>query len=71
MAGFSNIGPNTTLQKSIDMVTQPIQQLSELAVQQILYLIQSPDRESKDYIVKGSFRKRIYEPFSSKIQKTL
>lgn len=71
MAGFSNIGPNTTLQKSIDMVTQPIRQLSELAVQQILYLIQSPDRESKDYIVKGSFRKRIYEPFSSKIQKTL
>ena len=69
MAGFSNIGHNTTLQQSIDTVAQPITALADLAAQQIIYLIENPETEPKDYIVKGTFRKRTYEPFSSRIQK--
>ncbi len=65
MAGFANIGHNTTLQQSIDMVAQPIEALAELATQQILYLIENPETPPKDYIVKGSFRKRTFEPYSS------
>ncbi len=65
LAGFANNGHNTSLQKSIDMVAQPINQLVDLAVQQIIYLIEHPDTEAKDYFVKGTFRKRIYESFSS------
>lgn len=68
MAGFSNFEHNTTLQQSIDMVVQPITALADLAAQQIIYLIENPETQPKDYIVKGSFRKRIYEPFSSRIQ---
>lgn len=68
LAGFANTGHNTSFQKSIDMVEQPINQLVDLAVQQILYLIDHPDTEPKDYLVKGTFRKRIYEPFSYKIK---
>ncbi len=69
IAGFSNMSHTTILQQSIDMVEQPMEQLANLACQQILYLIENPEREPSDYIVKGRFRRRIYEPFSSKIQR--
>lgn len=65
MAGFANTSHNTALQKSIDMVAQPIESLADLATQQILYLIENPDTEPKDYIVKGTFRRRTFEPFPS------
>ncbi len=68
IAGFANNGHNTTLQKSIDMIIQPINQLVDLSVQQMLYQIEHPGTEPKDYLVKGTFRKRLYEPFSSKLK---
>lgn len=68
LAGFANNGHNTALQKSIDMIEQPINQLVDLAVQQILYLLDHPDTIPKDYLVKGTFRKRLYEPFSFNIK---
>ncbi len=70
LAGFSNIEHNTTLQQSIDMVTQPIKSIADLAAQQIIYLINNPETEPKDYIIKGTFRKRNYEPFSTKIKQS-
>lgn len=66
LAGFTNMGHNSSLLSSIDMVTQPLEQFVDLSVQQIIYLLHHPNTNPKDYIVKGTFRKRIYEPFSTK-----
>ncbi len=65
LTGFANIDGNNALQKSVDMVTQPLDQMVVLAIQQILYLIEHPETEPKDYLIKGSFRKRLYKPFVS------
>lgn len=58
LAGFSNSMNQNSLQKSIDMVTQPIDQLVDLSVQLLLYHMSHPDAEAKDYLIKGTLRKR-------------
>lgn len=57
LSGFATIDVNNALQKSINMVIQPLKQLIDLAVQQTLYLIEHPDLPPKEYLVKGTFRK--------------
>lgn len=63
VSGFSNRKPTTALEMGIDTVAQPMSQLVDLAVQQIIYLIRHPDTPPKEYLIKANFRIHTIDPF--------
>lgn len=58
MAGFSYNKNLTAMQQSIDLITQPIDQIVDLSLQLLFYQIAHPDIVQKDYILKGTLVKR-------------
>lgn len=58
MAGFSYNKNLTAMQQSIDLITQPINQIVDLSMQLLFYQIAHPSIIEKDYILKGTLVKR-------------
>lgn len=56
LIGFSNKHTHKLSLQSFDTIAQPLQELIELAVQQTLYLINTPDTPACEYLLKGTFR---------------
>ena len=56
LIGFANKDSHKQTTLSFDTIAQPLQELIELAVQQMLYLINTPDTPAREYILKGTFR---------------
>lgn len=56
LIGFSNKHTHKLALQSFDTIAQPLQELIELAVQQTLYLINTPDTPAREYLLKGTFR---------------
>lgn len=56
LIGFSNKDTESNTQLSFDTITQPLQELAELSVQQMLYLIKSPGTPVREYLLKGTLR---------------
>lgn len=56
LIGFSNKDTHKQLFLSFDTIAQPLQELVELSVQQMLYLISTPDRPAREYLLKGTLR---------------
>lgn len=63
VSGFSNRKPASALEMSIDTVAQPMSQLADLAVQQIIYLMSHPNTPSREYLIKANFRVHTMDPF--------
>lgn len=64
LAGFANKNTSSTLMKTVDLIHQPIDQTIDLAVQQLLYRIHHPETISRDFILKGTLKKRTLDPFN-------
>lgn len=56
LIGFANKDSHKQSNLSFDTIAQPLQELIELSVQQMLYLIHTPDVPAHEYLLKGSFR---------------
>lgn len=56
LIGFANKDSHKQTILSFDTIAQPLQELIELSVQQMLYLIHTPDKPAHEYLLKGSFR---------------
>ncbi|MCI5873962.1 MAG: substrate-binding domain-containing protein [Clostridiales bacterium] len=56
LIGFANKDSHKQTILSFDTIAQPLQELIELSVQQMLYLINTPDKPAHEYLLKGSFR---------------
>lgn len=56
LIGFTNKDSHKQTVLSFDTIAQPLQELIELSVQQMLYLINTPDVPAREYLLKGSFR---------------
>lgn len=56
LIGFSNKDTHKQLVLSFDTIAQPLQELVELSVQQMLYLINTPDKPAREYLLKGTLR---------------
>lgn len=56
LIGFANKDSHKQAVLSFDAIAQPLQELIELSVQQMLYLINTPDKPARDYLLKGSLR---------------
>lgn len=65
LTGYSNEESNTLAQYSIDTITQPVNQIVQLAVQQLCYLLANPNAPVKDYLLKGSLRVRSFNKFEN------
>ncbi len=57
LIGFANKDSERPSILSFDVITQPLRELVELSVQQMIYLINKPDTPSRKYLLKGTFRK--------------
>jgi len=64
LAGLSYNKGLTSMQKSIDMVAQPINQIIDLSLQLLFYQKTHPNTISKDYIIKGYLKKRTFDRLS-------
>lgn len=56
LIGFANKDSHKQTYQSFDVIAQPLQELIELSVQQMLYLIHMPEKPARDYLLKGVFR---------------
>lgn len=56
LIGFSNKDTHKLSLLSFDSIAQPLQELIELSVQQMLYLINNPDTPVREYLLKGTLR---------------
>lgn len=56
LIGFANKDSHKQSILSFDAIAQPLQELIELSVQQMMYLIHTPDKPAHDYLLKGSLR---------------
>lgn len=56
LIGFANKGSHRQVNLSFDSIIQPLQELIDLSVQQMLYLIHNPDTPVREYLLKGTFR---------------
>lgn len=56
LIGFANKSSHKQLILSFDTIAQPLQELIELSVQQMLYLIETPNKPARDYLLKGTLR---------------
>lgn len=58
LIGFTNKDTHKQITLSFDTIAQPLQELTELSVQQMLYLINTPGKPAREYLLKGTFRTR-------------
>ncbi len=58
LTGYSNAESDTLMEKAIDTIAQPVNQIVQLAVQQLCYRLDNPDTPGKDYLLKGTLRMR-------------
>lgn len=56
LIGFANKDSHKQSILCFDGIAQPLQELIELSVQQMLYLIASPDTPAREYLLKGTLR---------------
>lgn len=56
LIGFTNKNSHKQTVLSFDTIAQPLQELIELSVQQMLYLINTPNVPVREYLLKGEFR---------------
>lgn len=56
LIGFANKDSHKQTILSFDTIAQPLQEMIELSVQQMLYLIHTPDTPAHEYLLKGSLR---------------
>lgn len=56
LIGFANKDAHNQSNLSFDAITQPLQELVELSVQQMLYLIDNPETPAREYLLKCTFR---------------
>lgn len=56
LIGFSNKDTHKQLVLSFDTIAQPLQELVELSVQQMLYLINTPGKPAREYLLRGTLR---------------
>lgn len=63
LMGFSNAEVTSLSQVSIDTIIQPLQQLVDLAIQQIIYRMKNPCAPVRDYLVKGTLRMHSIDAF--------
>lgn len=54
LIGFSNKNTDKHTALSYDRIAQPLQELVDLAVQQMLYLILNPQTPAREYLLKGT-----------------
>lgn len=64
LIGFTNKDANQETQLSFDNIAQPLQELAELAVQQMLYLIKNPETPMREYLLKGTLRTKTLDVFN-------
>ena len=57
LIGFANKDSHKQSNLSFDAITQPMHELVELSVQQMLYLIDNPEKPAREYLLKGTLRK--------------
>lgn len=57
LIGFANKDSHKQSNLSFDAITQPLQELADLSVQQMLYLIDNPQTPAREYLLKGTLRK--------------
>ncbi len=55
LIGFVNKGTPSKTQLAFDSIHQPLQELTDLAVQQMLHRIQSPAAPVREYLLKASY----------------
>lgn len=65
LIGFSNKDTESSTQLSFDTITQPLQELVELSVQQMLYLIKFPETPVREYLLKGTLRTKALDVLSN------
>lgn len=65
LTGYSNEESNSLAQICIDTITQPVNQIVQLAVQQLCYLLANPSAPVKVYLLKGSLRVRRFNEFEN------
>lgn len=53
LIGFSNKDTDSQAASGYDRIAQPVQELVELAVQQMLYLLHNPKTPAREYLLKG------------------
>lgn len=63
LTGYSNDESQLLAPKSIDVITQPVHQIVQLAVQQLRYLWENPSAPAKEYLLKGTLRVRRFNRF--------
>lgn len=56
LIGFTNKATDSKVYACFDNITQPLQELVELSVQQMLYLIETPNTPPREYLLKGILR---------------
>lgn len=56
LIGFSNKDTHKQVMLSFDTIAQPLQEMTELSAQQMLYLINTPGKPAREYLLKGTFR---------------
>lgn len=56
LIGFTNKDTHKQTALSFDTIAQPLQELTELSVQQMLYLINTPGTPAHEYLLRGTFR---------------
>lgn len=56
LIGFANKDSHKLSNLSFDAITQPLHELIDLSVQQMLYLIGSPDTPAREYLLQGTLR---------------
>lgn len=56
LIGFSNKNSDSQSLLNFDTIAQPLQELTELSVQQMLYLIHNPETLAHEYFLRGTLR---------------
>lgn len=56
LIGFANKNAQNQATLAFDCIAQPLHELIELSVQQMIYRINSPDTLAHEYLLQGSFR---------------
>lgn len=54
LIGFSNKDTESQTSLGYDRIAQPLQELVDLAVQQMLYLVRNPEKPAREYLLKGA-----------------
>ncbi len=65
LTGYSNDNGTLLAPQSIDVITQPLNQIIQLGVQQLRYLQENPNAPAKEYLLKGTLRVRRFNRFDT------